>query len=598
MLGDVHRTLSAERLPQAAPEPLRDDGAIPFRVRIGVTGHVDIVESDELIDVVRGQIRMIRDELPFAGDAWRKGDRHPLVRLAVVSQLALGADRLVVREVFEEAGARHEEARLEVILPMHRAAYVREQRFSPEETREFDELVCQASWVHPLEPAEVRVDQSPYQAAGRQLLARCDVLLALWDGEPSRGPGGTAETLLEAAWHGRPCVWIKVPDGSVRDNFTGESLAGEDFYEVVENAAGVRRPVASPPEAPHEDEWLRRERLAADLREPLRESFSRLDRFNHERVGPGFQGHATAELGSDDSHVDRSWLAASFSRAAEVADRMQRRFEWGAYSILFLGASAAVLLAFNVIKVAGDHGVLAVALEFAEPACLLGALGLFRTVRRADYHGRWLSARVLAERVRSAYYVAPTGTDFRRVAALESVYIEASSREWVPRAVEEVWDRRPPARAPTDPHEVDQLRSFIVRWVDGQIRYHRDNARRHGRIDARYTPWVVWLFWVAAIFASVRLLHIGKSLEDATVVLTIGLPAISAALGAWLTVAQHRALRARHESMETDLAEVLHEIRSADAQRLGPASLDAARAISHEGGDWLGTMWFLDVEHP
>jgi hypothetical protein len=601
VLGDADRTGSTEeqtRAPVIRERPPAD-GAIPFRIRIGVTGHVDLIETEALVDVLRGRIRVIREELPFAGDEWRNADRHPLVRLAVVSQLARGADRLVVREVFGEAASREEEARLEVILPMNRDAYAREQDFSDEDRGEFDALLNQAVWKYEPKPGDEPVGESPYRAAGRQMLARCDVLVALWDGEPSRGPGGTAETLLDAAWHGRPCIWIKADASSVYDNFTTESLGGEDFYEMVENAAAVPRPIVASPAEAHEDEQLRRERLAEDLRKPVRESFRRLERFNHARVATGLEADAAEELGSDPD-FDASWVAASFARAAAVAGRAQRRFEHLAGAILVFGAMAALLLALNVLEISGEHEPMRTLLEVAEFGCLVLALVLFWHTRHAEHHARWLSTRVLAERLRSAYHVAPTGADFPRVATLEHVYIERFSREWVQRAVEEVWDRRPQESVPS----MVEVRRFVVQWIDGQIRYHRRNARRHARLAALLTPWVVGLFCAAALCAGVRLLpllhvlHLPEWLRNLFLAATIALPAFAAALGAWLTIAQHHALHVRYEGMEADLAGVLHDVRDADEDRLGEESLRAASVISDEGGDWLGTMWFLDVEHP
>jgi hypothetical protein len=583
------------------PEPLPDNGRIPFRVRIGVTGHRDLEANEPLVDVLRGRIRAIQDELVLAGEEWRQADRHPLVRLAVVSQLAKGADRLVVREVFQEAIARRQEARLEVILPMSRDAYADAQDFSPESNREFNALLDLAAWKYEPKPGDGPRDENPYQAAGRQMLARCDVLIALWDGEPSGGPGGTAETLLEAAWHGRPCVWIQTPKGSdVYDNFTTDSLSGQDFYDAVESAAGVVRPKAGSGELALEDERVHRERLATDLCGPLQDSFRRLDRFNAEHLSAGFERHVAHELKPEDLE-DASWLAASFSRATEVANRAQRRFERFAYPILVLGPIAALLLSLEVVELFHHHPGWKTFLRWVEAACLVAALLLFWWVRQREYHSRWLSARVLAERLRSAYHVAPTRTDFPRVATLEHVYIERSSREWVPRAVEEVWDRRPRAVDPDtslEPADLERVKRFVIRWLECQIAYHWRKAQGHGTRDALWTPLVVVLFWGGAASAVARLAHLSDTLEDISIVLTITLPAIGAALGAWLTVAQHRALHARHEGMQADLADVLHEIRGAEGDRLGPASRDAARIISGEGGDWLGTMWFLDVEHP
>jgi hypothetical protein len=40
------------------------------------------------------------------------------------------------------------------------------------------------------------------------MLDRIDVLLALWDGKPARGRGGTAEIVRRAHDLGLPVVWI------------------------------------------------------------------------------------------------------------------------------------------------------------------------------------------------------------------------------------------------------------------------------------------------------------------------------------------------------------------------------------------------------
>ena len=46
------------------------------------------------------------------------------------------------------------------------------------------------------------------------LVRRCDLLIAIWDGLPPRGRGGTADVITEARRSGVPVVWIdpKAPD--------------------------------------------------------------------------------------------------------------------------------------------------------------------------------------------------------------------------------------------------------------------------------------------------------------------------------------------------------------------------------------------------
>ncbi len=50
--------------------------------------------------------------------------------------------------------------------------------------------------------------EAAYAGAGRAVLDRCDVLIALWDGLPARGLGGTAELVVEARARALPLLWI------------------------------------------------------------------------------------------------------------------------------------------------------------------------------------------------------------------------------------------------------------------------------------------------------------------------------------------------------------------------------------------------------
>jgi CTP synthase (UTP-ammonia lyase) len=47
-----------------------------------------------------------------------------------------------------------------------------------------------------INPAEAR--KKAYEIVGHHVVNHCDVLIALWDGRPSRGRGGTAEIVAYA----------------------------------------------------------------------------------------------------------------------------------------------------------------------------------------------------------------------------------------------------------------------------------------------------------------------------------------------------------------------------------------------------------------
>jgi hypothetical protein len=176
-------------------------------ILVGVTGHRVLPAGDAL----RGRVHEVLEEIRQRGN----GKRRP--SLAAVSSLAEGADRLLAELVLAPpfAGA------LFVVLPLELSDY--RQDFATEESlTEFQTLLSQADEIiFPLPPPPRRVGRNTpppvlisetreagYEWAGQEVVKRCDVLIALWDGQPSRGRGGTAEIIAYARQEGRPLVWV------------------------------------------------------------------------------------------------------------------------------------------------------------------------------------------------------------------------------------------------------------------------------------------------------------------------------------------------------------------------------------------------------
>ncbi len=157
-------------------------------VRLGVSGHQHL--PPDSVAAIRASIRgVIRAAGPNA--------------LGVTS-LAEGADQLFAAEVLAEDGALH------VVLPSHKY----EEAFaSPAAAQDFRRLLGQARTVEILNfdaPSE-----AAYLAAGLRVVCLCDHLVAVWDGLPAHGSGGTADVVEYARRLGRP-VSIVWPQGAVR----------------------------------------------------------------------------------------------------------------------------------------------------------------------------------------------------------------------------------------------------------------------------------------------------------------------------------------------------------------------------------------------
>lgn len=177
----------------------------PDRIHVGVTGHRVFPDADRVAEAVD----RILDTIDAGGPA------------TVVSSLAEGADRLVARR-----GLRRPGWSLSVVLPLEPRDYRADFADASSRT-EFDTLVERAGDVEQVAPASSGTASSrtassrtassriassrtgAYARAGHRVVDRSDVLVALWDGKPAAGEGGTAEIVEYARTLGRPLAWVR-----------------------------------------------------------------------------------------------------------------------------------------------------------------------------------------------------------------------------------------------------------------------------------------------------------------------------------------------------------------------------------------------------
>ncbi|MGW4380020.1 hypothetical protein [Kitasatospora sp. NPDC004531] len=157
---------------------------------IAVTGHLDLAPA------TARAVRAALDALLAP---------YPAGELTGVSCLAPGADTLFADAVLARG------ARLVAVLPS--PSYPPDGPASAVERADFDRLRAAAHRVLVL-PATV-LDDAAYVAANNELLALADELVAVWDGGPGNGPGGTADMVATARAAGVP-VRVVWPPGAAR----------------------------------------------------------------------------------------------------------------------------------------------------------------------------------------------------------------------------------------------------------------------------------------------------------------------------------------------------------------------------------------------
>lgn len=128
-----------------------------------------------------------------------RGQAVPKVPIAV-SALAEGSDRL-----FAQA-ALNLQMPLQVLLPFTSTDY--ETTFGEAATTQvYRDLLAKADSIREL-PGTLADSTAGYEAVGRATVDMCDVLVAVWDGKPAAGRGGTPEIIDYALGTERAVIWI------------------------------------------------------------------------------------------------------------------------------------------------------------------------------------------------------------------------------------------------------------------------------------------------------------------------------------------------------------------------------------------------------
>ncbi|MFD9064559.1 hypothetical protein ACFVZ3_23900 [Kitasatospora purpeofusca] len=157
-------------------------------MRIGITGHRGL--DAELERKVR---QLLADSLTVEDTS----------ELTVVSCIADGPDAWIAELALDRG------ARLEVVVPAERYREGLPEWHHPV----YDRLLRDASEQH--RTGRVESDEAAHMAGSELLVGQVDRLIAVWDGLPARGFGGTADVVAHARRLGVP-VQVLWPAGARR----------------------------------------------------------------------------------------------------------------------------------------------------------------------------------------------------------------------------------------------------------------------------------------------------------------------------------------------------------------------------------------------
>jgi hypothetical protein len=476
----------------------------------------------ETLPVLRERVRDVLQRIEEAGRALLAGepgcftDTQP--RLQFVSPIADGADQ-VAAEVALELGWE-----LHAILPFERAAY-RASLANHGARERFDELLSRAACLLEL-PGDPDHGLDAYVMTGRATVAHCDMLIAIWDGLPPRGRGGTGEVVQLALTRGTAIIHVPLsPGGDTRILWS----AFDPTVLTIADEPGVARPLQSadvdallrgllmPPPDSQERRFLNRflsERLLrvrARIEYPLLLTAAGVKRF---RASDLTAAHAEAQIrdewqryraGCADAHnisAPIGLLEESYSWADRLATHFAQTYRSGHIFNFLLGGIAVCL---------GLAAFMAPHLRFEEAALeLMITLAIILNAmigKRQEWHRRWLDYRQLAERLRPMRSLKLLG-----IAAPDppGTATNPVPKRWIDWYASGIWRAMGCPTGAIDADCASRLGEAIAEHeVQPQVSYHERNAKLIELLDHRLEQIGIVLFAATVLVSVATLVGLG-----------------------------------------------------------------------------------------
>jgi hypothetical protein len=580
--------------------------AVPFVLSVGVTGHrAEVLEAGD-VDRLRERVRLSLLLVEQVGRALLERERDcfapgpPCLRF--VSPIADGADQIAA-ELAVELGWE-----LQAILPFARDEY-RATLASPSARARFDKLLARATCLLEL-PGDPLNGLDAYVMTGRATVAHCDVLIAIWDGKPPRGRGGTAEVVQVALTRGTAIIHVPLdPRGEARVLWA----AFDPTVVTVADDPGVERPLAwdnvdalltgllMPPADQQEQGFLKRfsrERLRyfrARIEYPLLLAAAGVKRFRPRNFTDKYCAEQIRDewqryrAGCADAHnivAPIDLLEESYSWADRLATHFAQTYRSGHIFNFVLGGVAVCLglSTFMAPHLKVEEATLEMLITIA---IILNA----RIGTSQEWHRRWLDYRQLAEALRPMRTLKLLG-----IAAPDPPGTETNPvpKRWIDWYASGIWRAMGCPSGTIDADCANRLATAIAdHEVAPQVAYHEHHAEQIEKLDHRLEL-IGTILFVATLLVSVATMvgyAIGGRFVDAYgnwfTLVSAGFPALGTAIFGIRFQADFGGDAVRSMATANTLEQIDEELRKdVTLSRTADLAEQAARIMLSDLDEW------------
>jgi len=562
-----------------------------YELRFGVTGHRSFQNEAAVVKSISLAMNDIQKFL----------NRHNQINYewTVISSLAKGADRIVAHEILNRSNAC-----LEIILPVPVEVYQNDFSDSSD-LDEFKSILNKpesvVTQIIESQPLNNEISPEYYKKAGYEVVNHCEFLIAVWDGMPARGVGGTSEIVQYALETGRKIFWIhsEQPEKGIKlliskkqgknhkiNPFEFEAISFPNNIEDFSTNIHFFTRFAT-------DETLDKESLKA---------------LNSERNQKIKSQAKEAEIPLEYVNLISKHLTPLYTWADQLSIQYQKQHERISKTIHYLSAFAVTAVMFQVTFF--PEFLMIVSVEILAMISVIFALN---HSEKKSWHENWMDYRYLSEQLRTLTYVLlldinPLSTSTHPSKTLPYYFIP---QNWIETVVSQIQSKI--SRKFSKSVDTESIKKFILEgWLKDQKGWHERNAIKKENAEHRIHNTVITFFVITLAMAILHLFGVGHehefheyghhtislfSISNWIVFLAIILPAWGAAVHAISKQMEYQRIATRSKNMASELEKIIDLAESnLSRQEFKEIIHQAVRLTSLETHEWRALISFTKPE--
>ncbi len=440
--------------------------------------------------------------------------------------------------------------------------------------------------------------RNAYEDVGKFVVDRCDVLIAIWDGEPSKGQGkcGTADMVQYAKEVNCPHYIIN-PNNPSHEKFNKGDGITKDLLKKID--AFNKHIINAPPQ----EEYINSE-------------YDEL--FSEEKMPEGKQ------IPEDIKALVKEKLIPYYAVASLVAKDCQNTYRKTGRRAFWLAFLAVVIVGSGIIFLHTPPYIFGI--EFV----ILGYI--FFSIWRADrkrVHKNWLEHRFLAERIRTGFFMTACGMEispffinkrvihsddtsgfniFKRIfrwivfLLMRKKVTPRDAGSWMLLAFKEIWGQMPKQTRCSEETCKDVGAYLEKAWIEGQITYHKKHYQEKQFKDIVDEMKGELIFFIAFSLALAHFIipMIDEQFHDSVIagVLTLAtliFPTLAATIESIRFHSEYKRLYIRSKKLTIELNELKKSFRLLSPGKLEYIVRKTEKIMLDESIDWLALMSPLDL---